>query len=125
MVNQKILKLEIFVRRNYEKQYSILKTSFENLSTKFSEDDKIQQLRTALLLALKTLIQVGDETVISPKAPEILRQIENHLQYDKISGIVCLHELFLKIFGNEEPKKEKKKICDFENISKTLTINDK
>eukprot|EP01080_Neovahlkampfia_damariscottae_P008330 gene8330-154_t len=109
---------EVFMRRNYEKHYGILKTSFQNFTSKFSEDDKIEQLRTSLLLTLKKVIEVGDIDLIISKYSNIIEQVLNHLKYDRISGIQCLHELFNKIFGSEEKKQEqKKKICDFENIN--------
>lgn len=106
---------EIFTRKNFEKHYNILFTSFNSYGSKFSNDDKIEQLRTKLLQSLAKVIQIGSDEVIVKNSFEIIETIEKHFM-DRKNVILCIQELFIRIFGIEEKEKETKKFMDYENV---------
>lgn len=106
---------EIFTRKTFEKHFSILLTSFNSYGSKFSSDDKIEQLRTKLLQTLSKVIQIGSDEVIIKNSFEIIESIEKH-NIDRKNVILCIQDLFIRIFGTEEKEKETKKYVDYENV---------
>lgn len=95
------IQLDPVSKEVFEKLFLNIRNSIIASSSQIASNDSVGTLRKTLVRALYFIIRFGNASVITSDTVNTMNILRKHAAYDKQGGILCLQELYHRLFSTK------------------------